>query len=78
MTYEAHLNVICSMLYQRGDRLATPGLKTVSRRQVENVIRAYCEREAMTLTVREVTSCSTGRWSVESTQCSDRFLITAV
>jgi len=76
MTYEAHINVICSMLYQRGDRQQN-GIRIVSRKQVENVVVKYNEREKVIMTVREILSASTHRWAVESTRKPDRFLILA-
>jgi hypothetical protein len=74
MTYEAHVNVICSMLWQRGERQGNC-LRTVSRKQVENVVTKYNEREGVIMTVREILTASTRRWSIDSTMQSDRFLI---
>lgn len=77
MTYEAHVNVICSMLYQRGERQSSPGLRTVSRKQVENVVTKYNEREHVTMTSHEIIKASTNRWAMDSTMESDRFLLLA-
>jgi len=71
----ADLNVICSMVYQRGEATGTPGLRTVSRKQIERVVTKYNEREMVCFTSREVCQAYTDRWTVEGTMQQDRFLI---
>lgn len=75
MTPETHVNVICSMLYQRGERTRENGVRTFSLRQASNVVGKYCARENVIVTVREVLRADTGRWSVEETMDPSRFLL---
>ena len=74
-THHADTNVICSMLYQRGERTATNGLKTISRRQVENVVSKYNVREHKIITVREILHADTDRWGISETMETGRFIL---
>lgn len=70
-----HPNVIASMLYQRGERTSTPGIRSITRAQVENVVKQYNLRERTSMTVREMLRVETDRWSIEPTMQPDQFLI---
>lgn len=74
MTHEAHVNVLCSMLWQRGDRQGNC-LRTVSRKQIENVVTRYNEREGVTITTGDVLRADTIRWGMDETMQADRFLL---
>jgi len=67
MNHEAHVNVICSMIYQRGDLLSQPGIRTVTLKQIENVVAKYNLREHVIFTVNEISKASTNRWGVSKT-----------
>lgn len=71
----ADQNIAASMLYQRGDPTSTPWIRTVSRKQIDNVVSKYNLREnRCVLTVTEMSKLSTDRWSIEKLE-SGRFLI---
>ena len=75
MNYTAHVNVICSMLYQRGERQYQPGMKTVTLKQIENVVSKYNLRENVIFTVNEIRKASTTRWGVSRTETPNLFLV---
>jgi hypothetical protein len=75
MDYDAHINVMCSMIYQRGSRTATGGIRTVTRKQIENVVKKYVEREDKIFTTTELLRVSTDRWVVDPTMDTNVFLI---
>lgn len=74
-TRERHINVICSMAYQRADRTVTPGVRSVRQPSILRVVDRYNFREGTDLTLREVLNASTDRWLIQPSADGGLFLV---